>query len=106
MFWEKPQTNRYAPAIIDLNYFVDNAGQGLHTRGIRVNSVAPGAIMTDFAGGTLRNNSALQAQISSVTALGRAGEADDIEGVIAAICSPEMGRLNAQRIEASGGMFL
>jgi hypothetical protein len=44
--------------------------------------------------------------IGSQTALGRVGEADDIGGVIASMCTAEMGWVNAQRIEASGGMFL
>ncbi|MDG0812816.1 hypothetical protein [Cohnella rhizosphaerae] len=34
------------------------------------------------------------------------GEADDIGGVVAALCSPEMGWVITQRIEASGGMLL
>lgn len=75
-------------------------------RGIRVNTVAPGAIATDFGGGSVRDNPQMNAHIASVTALGRAGEADDIGGVIAALCSDEMGWVNAQRIEASGGMML
>jgi len=38
--------------------------------------------------------------------LGRAGEADDIGGIVASLCTSEMGWINAQRIEASGGMLL
>lgn len=78
----------------------------LGSRGIRVNAIAPGAIATDFGGGGVRDNPGVNAHIGSITALGRAGEADDIGGVIAAMCSPEMGWVNAQRIEASGGMLL
>ncbi|TDF94721.1 SDR family oxidoreductase [Paenibacillus piri] len=75
-------------------------------RGIRVNVVAPGAIATDFGGGALKNNQGVRDFIGSQTALGRVGEADDIGGVIASLCSADMGWVNAQRIEASGGMFL
>jgi NAD(P)-dependent dehydrogenase (short-subunit alcohol dehydrogenase family) len=75
-------------------------------RSIRVNAVAPGAIATDFGGGVLKSNQTVRDQISSVIALGRVGEADDIGGVVASLCSPEMGWVNAQRIEASGGMNL
>ncbi|WP_218827838.1 SDR family NAD(P)-dependent oxidoreductase [Paenibacillus rigui] len=78
----------------------------LGDRGIRVNAVAPGAIATDFGGGVLKSNQTVRDQISSVIALGRVGEADDIGGVVASLCSPEMGWVNAQRIEASGGMNL
>ncbi|MCZ8517743.1 SDR family oxidoreductase [Paenibacillus filicis] len=75
-------------------------------RGIRVNAVAPGAIATDFGGGALRDNQGRRDFIGSQTALGRVGEADDIGGVVASLCTEEMGWVNAQRIEASGGMFL
>jgi NAD(P)-dependent dehydrogenase (short-subunit alcohol dehydrogenase family) len=71
-----------------------------------VNVIAPGAIETDFGGGVVRDNEALNRQIASQTALGRVGLPDDIGGVMAALLSPQMGWVNAQRIEASGGMFL
>lgn len=76
------------------------------SRGIRVNAVAPGAIATDFGGGGLKENEAARQFIGSVTALGRVGEADDIGGVVASLCTPELGWVNGQRIEASGGMNL
>lgn len=77
----------------------------LGSRGIAVNVLAPGAIATDFGGGAVRDNAQLSALIASQTALGRVGMPDDIGGVIAALLSPESGWINAQRIEASGGMF-
>lgn len=79
---------------------------GWGCRGIRVNTVAPGAIATDFNGGTTRDNPHVNDRIASVTALGRVGESDDIGGVIASLCTDEFGWANAQRIEASGGMVL
>lgn len=78
----------------------------LGARGIRVNTIAPGAIATDFGGGRLRSSEEMQTFISGQTALGRTGQADDIGGVIAALCAPELGWVTAQRVEASGGMFL
>ncbi|SFE56632.1 NAD(P)-dependent dehydrogenase, short-chain alcohol dehydrogenase family [Paenibacillus catalpae] len=78
----------------------------LGNRGIRVNLVAPGAIATDFAGGFVRDNQDIRGHLGSLTALGRVGEVDDIGGVVAALCTPELGWVNAQRIEASGGMNL
>ncbi len=75
-------------------------------RGIRVNAIAPGAIATDFRGGAVRDNQDIQDFIGSQTALGRVGKADDIGGLVASLCTDEMGWVNAQRIEASGGMFL
>lgn len=78
----------------------------LGPRGIAVNVVAPGAIETDFGGGAVRDNAGLNAMVAANTALGRAGVPDDIGGVVASLLSPDNRWINAQRIEASGGMFL
>ena len=78
----------------------------LGARGIRANIVAPGAIETDFGGGAVRDNAALNAQIASVTALGRVGLPEDIGGVVAFLCTDEARWMNAQRIELSGGTML
>ena len=78
----------------------------LATRGIRVNTLAPGAIATDFGGGAVRDNAELNRFVASVTALGRVGEAEDIGGAAAALMRPGAGWITGQRVEASGGMFL
>jgi NAD(P)-dependent dehydrogenase (short-subunit alcohol dehydrogenase family) len=78
----------------------------LGARGIAVNTVAPGAIETDFGGGTLRNNKAVNDFVASVTALGRAGQPDDIGPAIASLLSESNRWVNAQRIEISGGMIV
>jgi len=78
----------------------------LGARGIRVNVVAPGAIETDFGGGAVRDNAALNANIASATALGRVGLPEDIGGVVAFLCTDDARWINAQRIEVSGGMML
>jgi len=78
----------------------------LGARGIAVNTFAPGAIETDFGGGAVRDNAQLNAFVASQTALGRVGLPDDIGGAIAALLASGNGWVNAQRIEASGGMFI
>lgn len=78
----------------------------LGPRGIAVNTVAPGAIATDFGGGHVRDDAQINSFVAGQTALGRVGLPDDIGGVVAALLSPANGWVNAQRIEASGGMFL
>lgn len=78
----------------------------LGPRGIAVNVVAPGAIETDFGGGTVRDNKAVNDFIAGQTALGRVGQADDIGDMISTLLLPQNRWINAQRIEASGGMFL
>ncbi|SCK22466.1 SDR family NAD(P)-dependent oxidoreductase [Vogesella sp. LIG4] len=78
----------------------------LGPRGIAVNTIAPGAIATDFGGGTVRDNPEVNRFVASQTALGRVGEADDIGGAITALLSDDNRWVNAQRIEVSGGMML
>lgn len=75
----------------------------LGSRKIRVNSIAPGAIETDFGGGIVRDISDLNQHIASETALGRVGLPDDIGSVVAFLCSEDSKWINAQRIEVSGG---
>ncbi len=78
----------------------------LGARGIAVNILAPGAIETDFGGGTVRDNQQVNQYVAKNTALGRVGLPDDIGGMIAMLLSEHSGWANGQRIEASGGMFL
>lgn len=78
----------------------------LGDRKISVNTIAPGAIETDFANGTVRDNKTINKVIADQTALGRVGLPEDIGAVVAALASEETKWINAQRIEASGGMFL
>jgi NAD(P)-dependent dehydrogenase (short-subunit alcohol dehydrogenase family) len=78
----------------------------LGSRGIAVNTVAPGAIETDFGGGRVRDNADYNRMVAQSTALGRAGVPDDIGPMIAALLSEDNRWINGQRIEVSGGVFL
>ncbi len=75
----------------------------LGARGIAVNTVAPGAIETDFGGGAVRDNPALNQQLAVITALGRVGVPEDIGPMVAALLAPANRWINGQRIEVSGG---
>ncbi len=78
----------------------------LGSRGIAVNTVAPGAIATDFSGGMVRDNPDINKQVASMTALGRVGLPDDIGPMIASLLSDDNRWVNGQRIEVSGGMVI
>jgi NAD(P)-dependent dehydrogenase (short-subunit alcohol dehydrogenase family) len=78
----------------------------LGPRRIAVNTVAPGAIATDFSGGMVRDNPEVNKVVAGMTALGRAGLPDDIGPMIASLLSEENRWVNAQRIEVSGGMSI
>lgn len=75
-------------------------------RGITVNTVAPGAIETDFLGGAVRDTPDYNKAFASTTALGRVGVPDDIGPMIASLLGPDNRWVNGQRIEVSGGQSI
>jgi NAD(P)-dependent dehydrogenase (short-subunit alcohol dehydrogenase family) len=101
-----PGSSTYAAMKGAMEVLTRYQAKELGARGISANIIAPGAIETDFGGGRVRDNAELNQQIAAQTALGRVGLPDDIGDAIAALLSDELGWMNAQRIEVSGGMFL
>jgi NAD(P)-dependent dehydrogenase (short-subunit alcohol dehydrogenase family) len=101
--------NNYAPYAImkaAIESLTRYQAQEFGVRKIRVNTVAPGAIATDFGGGAVRDNADVNKMIAGMTALGRVGLPDDIGSVVAFLCSPDAKWVNAQRIEVSGGIHI
>ena len=78
----------------------------LGSRGIAVNTVAPGAIETDFLGGAVRDMPDLNKIFADMTALGRVGVPDDIGPMIASLLTDDNRWINGQRIEVSGGQAI
>ena len=78
----------------------------LGPRRIAVNVVAPGPVETDFSGGIVRDNPAVNKMIAENTALGRAGLPEDLGPMIASLLSEENHWVNAQRIEVAGGVAI
>jgi NAD(P)-dependent dehydrogenase (short-subunit alcohol dehydrogenase family) len=96
----------YAPMKGAIEVLTRYQAKELGARGISVNTIAPGAIETDFGGGSVRDKPEVNKLISSMTALGRPGLPDDIGGVVASLLSDDNRWINAQRIEVSGGMLI
>lgn len=101
-----PGSSVYAAAKAAVETLTRYEAKELGVRGIAVNTVAPGAIETDFSGGRVRDNPDLNKYIASNTALGRVGLPGDIGGVVAFLCTEEAKWINSQRIEVSGGTFI
>ncbi|WP_052851670.1 SDR family NAD(P)-dependent oxidoreductase [Streptomyces avicenniae] len=101
-----PGSSAYAAVKGAVEVLTRYLAKELGPRGIRVNTVAPGPVATDFGGGLLRDHAETRAALGAQTALARVGEPDDIGGVITAVLSEGSGWLNGQRVEASGGIFL
>lgn len=83
-------------------YLAKELGQ----RGIAVNAIAPGAVETDFSGGVVRDVPEINQMIASTTAMGRAGQPDDIGEAIASVLTGGSQWITGQRIEVSGGQNL
>ncbi|MGC8491178.1 MAG: SDR family NAD(P)-dependent oxidoreductase [Syntrophobacteraceae bacterium] len=93
----------YAAVKGAIEVFTKYVAREFAERKIRANCVAPGALDTDFGGA--RTDEQRKA-IGEQTLLGRIGRAEDIGPLIAALLSEDSRWVNAQRIEASGGMHL
>ncbi|GAB1856695.1 SDR family oxidoreductase [Flavobacteriaceae bacterium MHTCC 0001] len=101
-----PGMSAYAIMKGAIEVFTRYLAKELGSRKITANTIAPGAIATDFAGGVNRNDDEKRNRIANITALGRVGEAEDIGGVVAFLCSDKANWINGQRIEVSGGMLV
>ena len=101
-----PSRAAYAIMKGAIEVFTRYLAKELGPRGITANTLAPGAIATDFGGGNTRDNPQAQAMLSGMTALGRVGLPDDIGALAAAMLSDDFRWVNGQRIEASGGFML
>ena len=81
-------------------------------KGIRVNSAAPGGIMTEGAGQVRDSPLFSVAEMASITdravnrPLGRMGCADDLAPVVVFLASPAAGFITGQLLLVDGGYFL
>lgn len=75
----------------------------LGSRGITANTIAPGAIETDFLGGAVRDTPAYNEAFAAMITLGRVGVPDDVGPAISSLLQPANRWVTAQRIEVSGG---
>ena len=101
-----PDSVGYATLKGAVEVFTTYLAHDLGQRNINVNTVAPGAIQTDFSGGVVRDNPAVNRFVGSITALGRPGLPEDIGEMLASLLSGANHWVNAQRIEVSGGMLI
>ncbi|MBC7843158.1 MAG: SDR family oxidoreductase [Gemmatimonadaceae bacterium] len=83
-------------------YFAREMGE----RRITANTIAPGAIETDFGGGVVRDNADVNTYIAHTIPLGRVGLPDDVGAAVASILSDDMRWMNGVRVEVSGGQNL
>ncbi|MEA3262446.1 MAG: SDR family NAD(P)-dependent oxidoreductase [Pseudomonadota bacterium] len=75
----------------------------LAAKGIRVNAIGPGSIMTDMLRGIMAEDEAARDRIMSRTPLGRAGEPEEVAAVALFLASEDSSYLTGQTIYPDGG---
>ncbi len=101
-----PGYSIYASMKGAIETFTKYLAKDVGSRGITANVVAPGPIETDFNNALIRSNPERKAVMGSMTALGRVGQAEDVGGVVAFLCTEDARWITGQRIEVSGGVSL
>ena len=96
------QTN-YAAAKAGIAGFSKALAREVASRGITVNTVAPGFIDTDM---TRNLPDEHRTRLRSEIPLGRFGSPEDVASVIAFLASPEAGYITGETIHVNGGMYM
>lgn len=102
--FSNPGYSVYASMKGAIEVFTKYLAKELGPKGISANVIAPGPIETDFNNAAIRSNPEMKSRLSSLSPLARVGNADDIGGVVAFLCTDEARWINGQRIEVSGGI--
>jgi NAD(P)-dependent dehydrogenase (short-subunit alcohol dehydrogenase family) len=74
-------------------------------RGVRVNAVAPGWIMTPILENRMSDNPDLLSNVRSSLAFGREGEAEEVAAVAAWLCSDESSYVTGECVSVDGGLL-
>ncbi|GAB0497457.1 hypothetical protein MMPV_008790 [Pyropia vietnamensis] len=101
-----PTMSAYGPLKAAIECLARYVAAEVGSRRITANAVSPGMLATEFNKEGMESHPEVTEHIAGMTALGRIGEATDVSGVIAFLCSEEAGWVNGQRIEVAGGIYL
>jgi 3-oxoacyl-[acyl-carrier protein] reductase len=93
----------YSSAKAGLIGLTKAAARELASRGITVNAVAPGFVLTEL---TQDLPESLQAQITERTPLGRFGTPEEIADAVAFLASDEAGYITGQVLAVDGGLVM
>lgn len=93
----------YAAAKAGLMGLTKSAARELASRGVTVNAVAPGYIVTDM---TDELSEDVKNKVLSEIPMGLLGEPEDIAGAVAYLASDEARYVTGQVIHVNGGMFM
>jgi len=95
--------SNYAAAKAGMIGFSKSLAREVGSRGITVNVVAPGFIVTDMTDAL--GESAREALLKQVP-LGKLGSAEDIAYAVAFLASPQAGYITGETLHVNGGMYM
>ncbi|MDQ1309032.1 MAG: 3-oxoacyl-[acyl-carrier-protein] reductase [Pseudomonadota bacterium] len=93
----------YAAAKAGMIGFTKSLAREVGSRGITVNVVAPGFIVTDM---TDALGEAARATLLGQVPLGRLGAPEDIAHAVAFLASPQAGYITGETLHVNGGMYM
>jgi len=98
-----PGQANYAAAKAGIIGFTKSLAREIGSRGITVNSIAPGFIDTDM---TRTLSEAQRAALNSQIPLGRLGQPADIAAAVAFLCSADGAYITGETLHVNGGMYM
>ena len=97
-----PGQSNYSASKAGLEGYTRSLSLELGSRGITVNSVAPGFIKTDM---TEEIDASNQRAMLDLIPLGRFGEVSEVAAVVAFLCDDAAGYITGETIHINGGMY-
>ena len=105
--WRKAGTSVYTASKVALLAFVEAAAVELAPRGIRVNAICPGPVLTsiyEHAGLPKEKTEERLARIAMESPMKRIGDAEEIAGVVAFLASSDASYMTGRQIQIDGGL--
>jgi len=93
----------YAAAKAGIIGFTKSLAKEVGSRGITVNSVAPGFIDTDM---TRSLTDEIRQSLLTNIPMGRLGSAEEIAGAVSFLCSADAGYVTGETLHVNGGMYM
>jgi 7-alpha-hydroxysteroid dehydrogenase len=101
-----PETFSYSVSSAALNQLTRSLSIALADKGIRVNGVALGSVMSSSLRGMIRDDLDLHDKVVQATPLGRIGEADEVASAVLFLASSDANFITGQILTVDGGRTL